>query len=77
MLIDFSGGCEAPDTVTVQAITRTIGLYELAVWKHDRSWYWAVFVQDTPQAQGQARSKPTAMAAAEAAAGRLSASAQQ
>jgi len=67
MLIDFSGSCEAPRTVTVEAITGTMGLYDLAVWQQDRRWHWAVLMQDTLRAQGKARSQPTAMAAAEAA----------
>jgi hypothetical protein len=73
MLIDFSGSCEAPETVTVEAITGTMGLYDLAVWQHDRRWFWAVSIQDSPRAQGKARSQPAAMAAAEAAVRRLSA----
>src|SRR4051794_23634476 len=44
MLIDFSGSCEAPRTVAVEAITGTMGLYDLAVWQQDRWWHWAVLM---------------------------------
>jgi len=73
MLIDFSGDCEAPERATVEAITGTMGLYDMAVWPHERRWYWAVSIQDSPKAQGEAKSQSKAMAAAEAAVRRLSA----
>jgi hypothetical protein len=73
MLINFSGGCQAPKTVTVEAITGTMGLYDLAVWEHDSRWHWAVSIQDALSAQGRTRSQAAAMAAAEKAVRRFSA----
>ena len=74
-IIDLSGGCLSPVTITVRARTRRVGLYELAVYpdEEEGGWGWLVLLNDQPQAQGNARSEERAMRAAEAAARRCSA----
>jgi len=71
MLLDFSEGCHSPVTVNVTARTRMVGLYEIAVWKYLRSWYWLVSLNGEEKARGKARLERAADAAADAALRRL------
>lgn len=73
MAVDSLRGCESPITVEIPMTrSRRVGLYELAVGRHRRVWYWAVFLNDEELRSGECSTERAAMNAADRALQKLS-----